>query len=138
MSFVFKVAALTTAAVALTAPNGLVLGIELHDLLAAYAGAFCGLAYNMPKGVGCVEETSLWKLTGHIIRMAAICVFFVNANAIASGWVVVLLCKYEYIAKGTGAPVGGLLAFAAQRWLPRLVDFISDGLSAIASKRLGK
>lgn len=119
-----KIAGITAAASAVTAPDISILGISTNILLAALAGALFGLAYSPPGTLQKIiphKALGRYEAAGHVSVQMLFIIFGLCANAVLAGWLSQILPHAVALLKPVPhAPMAGVLAFAAQNMIPKV------------------
>lgn len=120
--------AAAAAAVSTVSPG--FLGITSPVLLACLAGALFGLAHTQPEKLGKLLEIPLGgraKRASVLLLRTAGVAFTLAAVAVFCGWLVTLLPHapgFAWLKEVPAVPVGGVLAYGGQRWIPRVLSAV--------------
>lgn len=123
-------AASSAVASIVVAAQPTILGIGSALLLACLAGSLFGLAHTRPEAWGrliALPDGTRLKRLGWLVLRAFGLLFTVAAVAVFCGWAVSLLPHtpgFAWLKDVPPVPMGGLLAYGGQRWIPRALGAV--------------
>jgi hypothetical protein len=118
-----------------------VLGIPLGVLLASCAGALFGLAYTPPEQWGrllAIPNGSRLKRYSWVALRAGGLLFTLAAIAFVCAWLAIGIPHVPGMSWAVGIgpkPMAGILAFAGQHFVPRLLNAGARGIDSIRGKK---
>ena len=120
----------TAVSAIVVSANPTVLGIGTALLLACMAGSLFGVAHTKPEAWGRlldIPKGGYGVRIGWVLIRATALLFTLCSVALFAGWLVSIVPHmpgFTWLSQVPAEPMGGVLAYGGQRWIPRMLGTV--------------